>query len=82
MGASPKWKVYSNENEYLAAVRYPEHAAMIVAGIGENGTTIRFGHDKRLAAWTESQEHDSAGESYDGVADTLYRRLSAWRTSR
>ena len=74
MAGSPDWKIYTREGEYIASAKYPEDAAAIVAMRGE-GTTIRYGHNKRDIVWTEGQGADGeAGESYDAVAATCYQR--------
>lgn len=78
MASSPTWKVYSDTGEYVAACKYVFDAAMIVAGRGVNGTTIRAGH--RFIMWTEGKEAFSASESYDGVAEVVRKRNeSRWR---
>ena len=71
MGASPPWKVYRANNEYIASCKLPEYAAMILAGLGEDGATIRLGH-RNVAAWTEGKD-GHAFESYDVVARTCYQ---------
>tara|TARA_Y100000310_G_scaffold7229_1_gene7940 strand:+ start:623 stop:844 length:222 start_codon:yes stop_codon:yes gene_type:complete len=43
MATSPRWKVYTAEGEYIASVKHPKYGAMILAGIGVTGTTIRDG---------------------------------------
>ena len=75
MSASPPYKVYSADGEYLASCHHLEHEAMIVAGIGVDRTTIRLGHGIRQTLWAEGSEAFSASESYDGVADTCLRRI-------
>jgi hypothetical protein len=74
MAASPIWKVYSATGEYLAACKYVEDAAAVVAAHGE-GTQIRLGHASRAAVWTEGKEEQPAGESYDGVVATVLKRV-------
>ena len=59
MGASPKFKVYSAQGEYRAAVHYPEDAAVLVAALGD-GATIRTGHSTKCIVWTEGKEVSSA----------------------
>jgi hypothetical protein len=72
MAAAPKFKVYSSEGEYVAACKYVEEAAAIVAMRGE-GWTIRAGH--RYIVWHEGHEADEAGNSYDFVAETVWGRI-------
>jgi len=71
MAASPKWKVYTEDGEYIASVKRPQFGAMILAGLGQPQSTIRIGH--RYIMWTESVDGDSA-ESYDVVAQTCTER--------
>jgi len=65
MSASPAWKVYTRDGEYVASVKHPTLGAMICAGLGE-GTTIRLGH--RRIVWTEGEDGQSS-DSYDMVAE-------------
>lgn len=74
MAASPKWKVFDSLGEYVAAVKYPEHAAMLVAVLGR-GSEVRVGHSKRFTVWIEGTDGD-AGESYDATAQVLYHNLT------
>ena len=71
MAASPKYKVYTADNEYIASVKYPDIAGALVSVLGE-GSTIRIEH-KRIV-WTEGKEAQPAGESYDFVAEVVYAR--------
>jgi len=73
MASSPIWKVYSRTGEYVAACKYGEDAAAVVATYAE-GATIRYGH--RRVVWTEGAETFPAGESYDGVAQVIYERAT------
>ena len=68
MAATHPWKVYRCDNEYIASVKHPEHAAMLLAGLGEHGATIRWGHPRRNIAWADGVNGD-AWESYDYVAE-------------
>lgn len=70
MAASPPWKVYGPDNDYLGSVHHPSDAAAIIAAHGQG--TIRWGH--KLVTWREGAERISAGESYDEVAYTCYER--------
>ncbi len=74
MAGSPRWKVYTYDDRYIACTIDPLYAAMIVAGIGHAGTTIRDGHSRRQTVFTEgsvlaSGQIASAAESYDHVAE-------------
>ena len=93
MAATPSvtgsvWKVFSQDGEYRASVRYPEDAARLLTGLGD-GTTLRFGHAKSGIVWNQScLEHapahlrqpvlvsgityGDAGESFDLVAEAAY----------
>jgi hypothetical protein len=72
MAASPRFKVYSASGEYIAACKFPEAAAAIIAAIGYDGWTIRDGH--RRIVWLEGTETQSASESYDNVAYVVFAR--------
>ena len=89
MAAAPRFKVYNPEGEYVAACKYPEDAAAVVAAHGP-GAQIRDGHTRvvspagrgetprlRLArwGWHEGHEDAPAGESYDVVAQTVVNRV-------
>jgi hypothetical protein len=74
MAASPHLKIYSKTGEYLAACRYPEDAAALVAARGE-GATIREGHSPKHTVWTEGKEEHPASESFDFVRDTVRKRI-------
>lgn len=74
MAASPKLKVYNASGEYVASCKYPSDAAALVSLYGD-GATIRHGHRKTDAVWTEGAESQPAGESYDFVAETVHARL-------
>ena len=68
MAASPRFKVYSATDEYVAAVKYAEDAAALAMLHGE-GATIRDGHRKVI--WTAS----GSMASYDEVAEVIYERI-------
>jgi hypothetical protein len=74
MASSPKWKVYSSTGEYIAACKYAEDAARMIAG--DDGGTVRYEH-KRVA-WTEGTD-GYAGESYDDAADVMCAAVNAIR---
>ena len=70
MAQAPRYKVYRN-GEYVAACKYAEDAAAIVAmGTGE----VRDGHKSRDTVWREGHEEFSAGESYDRAAAIIHDR--------
>lgn len=71
MAAAPLWKVYRGR-EYVAACRYPEDAAAVVA-VAPTDAVIRFRH--RLVVWREGAEAFSAGESYDRAAEIMQSRV-------
>ena len=68
---SPYLKVYNSLGVYVASCKHAEDAAAIVAAYGE-GATIRANHKRVL--WLEGKEKDTAGNSYDIVAETVYSR--------
>lgn len=80
MAASPRWKVYSEDGEYLASTHYVEDAAMIVSG--RAGGTIRDGHAKKDIMWEEGTEDQPANESYDFVATVVHERVQERRNAR
>lgn len=65
MASSPKYKIYSAGNEYMGCVKHLEDAARLMS----DGCTIRYGHTKACILWTEGEESQSAGESFDHVAE-------------
>jgi hypothetical protein len=67
------WTVTNSSGETIAKLRHLEDAAALVALQGD-GAKIRFG---RVVLWREGSEDYSASESYDGVAELCYSRLSA-----
>jgi post-segregation antitoxin (ccd killing protein) len=68
MARTPRWKVYSADNEYLASCKYIEDAARLM----DSGMTIRDRHS--AIVWREGSEAFSASESYDDVAGTVCHR--------
>ena len=74
MGASPRWKVYSNGKNYLGCAWDPIMAAAMVSCAGE-GSTIRDGHSVRKVVWKEGHESTRAFESYDAVQITIMERV-------
>lgn len=75
MANTPRFKVYTADGRYVAALKYADDAGAIVSLYGD-GATIRDGHSKRAIVWTEGPDGDGdAGNSYDLVADVVYTRL-------
>ena len=68
MSAAPRFKVYNPDGEYVAACKFAEDAAAIVAAYGD-GATIRYGH--RKVVFREGSEGASAGDSYDASYDAV-----------
>jgi len=82
MAGAPQFKVYKAGGEYMAACKEPEAAAAIVSLYG-TGATIRDGHKKSDTVWTEGEAYDgSAGDSYDLVAETVWRIIEERRQAR
>lgn len=83
MAGTPQYKVYSAAGEYIAAAKYAEDAAVLVAARGD-GATIRMEH--KHTVWTEGAEDQPASESYDHVAKLVIERwqamCAAWAASR
>ena len=72
MAQSPRFKVFTEQGEYVASAKTPTIAAMVVSGLG--GGTIRDGHGPIV--WTDGKDGD-AGESYDVVEDIVWSRIRA-----
>lgn len=68
---TPRFKVYRGR-EYIAACKYAEDAAAVVATGGE-ALTIRDS-DHKTVLWDEDHEAQPAGESFDFVAETIHSR--------
>ena len=64
------YKVYSPDGEFIAACKYPEDAAAVVAL--QNSGTVRWRHRKII--WREGKEECFASESYDGAAQIMRSR--------
>lgn len=71
MGASPQWKVYTPQGEYVASTKHTEGASLLMSLYG-NGATIRFDH--RKIVWTEGVD-GNASQSYDYTAMIINRKL-------
>ena len=69
-------KVYGPAGNYLASCVNPDEAAVLCAVLG-NGSQARNGHAKKNAIWSEGAEDQSAAESYDFAAQTMYNRTTA-----
>lgn len=76
MAQTPRFKVYTAQGEYVAACKYAEDAAAVVAAYGD-GTTIRFGH--RTVVFTQGSDDADAGDSYDDVAALVNVRAMGLR---
>ena len=46
MAGSPKLKIYTAENEYIASCKYAEDAIQL-AQLNGNGSTVRYNHSRR-----------------------------------
>lgn len=66
--ATGNWKVF-RDKEYVAACKYAEDAACLVAACGGQ---VRFGHS--LVVWREGSEEFTAGNSYDAAARIMEKR--------
>jgi hypothetical protein len=74
MASTPRFKIYSAAGEYLAATKYVEEAAAVVALQGQ-GATIRDGHERKHVVWTEGVDGE-AFESYDNVCEMVHFRIT------
>lgn len=72
MAISPQWKVYTADGEYIAACKYIQDAAALIATRGHMGDSIRFGH--RKVCWEEGVD-GTAAQSYDFVVQVCQTRL-------
>lgn len=77
MAAAPRFKIYDAEGNYLGCMKDPSDSAAVVS-LYPKGATIRDGHRKKDIVWTEGEDGD-AGESYDHVATTVWRRVDERR---
>ena len=73
MAASPNLKVFDANGKYMAACHEMEAAASLAAFYGA-GSTVRYGHSKRLILWTEGQDGE-ASESLDAATEVMYKRI-------
>lgn len=71
MAASPKYKAYSPEGEYVAAFKYITDALLFVDALSTKGTTIRLGH--QYVVWTEGNEGDAQDSHAKAVLLVLAR---------
>lgn len=71
MASSPRWKCY-RDGKYVAACKYLEDAAAIIA----NGGEIRDGHSPGRVVFRDGQDGISAADSYDAVAQFVIRGLA------
>jgi len=74
MAATPRWKVY-RDNEYVGSCKYVEDAAALIAM--SNCGDIRDGYNARKIVWREGCEAFSAADSYDQVARIVHNRAFA-----
>ena len=72
MASTPRFKVYSPAGEYIAACRYVDDAAVLVAFQGE-GARVKLEH--RRVLWTEGAD-GLASESYDAAAHVMLDRAA------
>ena len=77
---TPPWKVYTADREYIASVRYPLDAALLVAN--RPGYTVRFGHTLKDIVWREGAEAFSAGDSWSKAAEVMVDNLRILREKR
>ena len=73
MAASPQWKVFDSNGEYIASFKSVYDAAQFIAL--EDGRELRFGHSKKNTVWVQNYTTHDAGESYDAVAEAAYEKL-------
>ena len=78
MAGAPEYKVYNAAGEYVAACKYVEDAASIVAQYGDR-SVIRWRH--QTVVWREGSEDQPAAESYDHVREVVMARRAAPMTT-
>lgn len=74
MASTPQWKCYLSD-EYMAATKHPEDAAILMAAWGGSGA-VKYDHG--LVVWREGHEEFSAGESADRAAAVMIERRDVW----
>jgi len=63
MAASPKYKIFSSDDEYRGSAKYAEDAAAFAGSLGV-GATIRLGHAKSdIVAVMDDELVDSVDET-------------------
>lgn len=72
MGQAPRFKLYDAGKKYIGCLKTLEDCAAVIQHY--QGGTIRDGHKKVL--WTEGQEEQPAGESYDFCAEVCNQRIA------
>ena len=77
MAASPQFKIYNEEGEYIGALKYAVDAARLI-GTMPNGTSIRYGH--RHIVWTEGKEEVAAYRNLMQVTQIIDERVRALRS--
>lgn len=72
MGSTPQFKVYDNENAYVAATVDAHLAAALLGAAGSDGWKVK--HSGRII-WREGSEDVPASASYDFAAEVMYYRV-------
>ena len=81
MAAPPELKIFNGDGAYVAACKYADHAAVLVAFLGA-GSSIRVGHAQRDIVWREGWEEFSAVGNGDRVARMIAERREQRRAAR
>ena len=77
MAGTPKLKVYSPSNEYVASCKHAEDA-ILVAGSYGNDAEVRWDHSKNLVVWRVSADDDLTGDGESMVdAELVWQRVEA-----
>ena len=79
MAASPCWKVFNPQGEYVASCKHVEDAAMIVGSYGEGA---RISYQRQFTVWHEGHEHQPASDSWDYVAQVVHERFEVFASAR
>ena len=77
MASAPIWKVFTPKGKYVAACKFIEDAAAVVASYGE-GASIRYLHNKKDTVYTDGID-GCAGDSFDNVAEVATKKFGEIR---
>ena len=79
MAASPCWKVFNPQGEYVASCKHAEDAAALVATLGRDA---KVSWKREVWVWHEGREAAEAIDSYDTAADLMRERFEVFASAR